>query len=704
MDDATNADLTARLHKGIRSGRIVFGSFLRDTITSFMERHPYWYPMALFTVTADAIATLEHAIDDASDPDANWSNPWITAQYAVAGGTQLLGARTMRWEPSTTAAQLLHQFTPAMWDFFRNVALADLTHHLLILRRPDDRYRVVLPPELQMYLTLIPEAERQGAVEQLGAGHLVGAQDMRMEDLGEADAEGMAVNPLDQPGALHVCVDTRGARNRPATESLLHLTEQSPLPPITFSGTAQGRAYTGAVIVRFEPLSRKDIDQDYFYPVTVGLAFYPTVGRDNTELVWTDPGTWSSREQHALFRALRGYFEECIGIFLTAEQLPADPEIAECFVSRTTDALEHLGCETNVLPQALDPPGIEGVLSGIRSFFDSWRSRKVSGQVVPDELQKIETRFKGNADTFAALLQRHTIDLASILSILVKHRLYWRFGNPWTAFTYRKGLSAEQVSQWSAKVREVREILEASDGFLNGEWSAALATCREAGLSPSDDEDTRIKKLFDLEFRRAGQDPRYGWLRAPELKRSFLQRLVHWLGLRPQNDPCEITDDVMESFVAKAGQEMEPRIKQWVDTEARGHIHEAMDMFEFARVFGLDVDDIGAIPQRIAETIQLLTKAESTLARFRWADAYDADNGRRFFALGNRPHMVVEAACAHELIDCFRRDTGKALRQRTADLIMLTFPESTAGWSGSKRSSRDALRQLLKSNPRAGGM
>lgn len=703
MDDATNAELTELIRKKLSSGSVTIGQLVRDAITGRMHRSPYWYSAALFAVAADAVATLEHSIEDPTDSTISWDNPWLTAEFAVSEADGLFGVRTIRWEPATTAAELLRQFAPLMWDFFRNVALADMTHHLLIVRHSDEHYGVVTPANLRRALSFVPDVDRPQVIEQLSTGHWVGAQDTLPDlpvDVGsDAQADGIFVNAFDEPDALHIRVGARGVQNQPVAEHLLKLVQDNPLPSIKFAGTAQGRPYTGAVIFRFEPLSRTTNDE-HIFPVTVGLAFYPSFRPGDAEPIYTDPATWNARERGALLRGLFRYLENSFLVLLDAKEPPSDPEVAARFASRTTAALEQLGSKECVMPTPLEPPGVEGVIRHITAFFDIWRTRTITGHVVPQELQQIEARFIEHAQTLVPLCSRHAVDLRSILSMLVKHRLYWRFASAWPAFTNQKGLSAEDVAKRASILRQAASILRDSVGLLNGEWWAALQTCRAAGLLSSDAEDMRLEKLVKAEWE---QEIERRGLNDPALAdRALEEGLTDWIAKHPNAGLAQV-DTAIDDVMREAGDALERQLKQWMETQLCGRVEEDMTIFELGPSLRLDPDDIGAIPQRLEDAALVVERAAATYARFNWRDSFDEDNGRQFFGPGARPRMVVEAACAHELTSYFLRTLSRPMRAWTAKLIMMTFPETTAGWARDGRDPRDALKQLMESHPPAWG-
>lgn len=271
----------------------------------------------------------------------------------------------------------------------------------------------------------------------------------------------------------------------------------------------------------------------------------------------------------------------------------------------------------------------------IRQFFESWRS---GDQLAPGQiptLDKLESRLVTETlRTLTHLHGRYHVEIEPLLEMLRERRFRFVFGNPQRVF---QKYTAKEIDQWATVLSKAREILDCAGPLLLTLWAEA--------------------------FQRSLARPDSAAARLRDAKAAFQARAA------------------VDRDVAQACEQVE-ELALW-DLAAHGDI--------VAVPGSLTV----LLPEELDIAIKLLGIATMTFGRLDLAHASHPD-GRPVFGPGRRREFVLEAECAHDLVDFFRRETNRALYQHVAALLVATYPETCGTWGARGKSAKDRVKELLK--------
>lgn len=292
------------------------------------------FPRFVVEVSLGALDSLRHYIEDPTEPDISWGNPWVEIRLSVPDfdwdrrGPYLFGR-------------------PPQGDYPRHAALYELTGRRHVRKR-GETYQVKLLPAEEERLRALLEEERDAELDKLLQPVTFGAFELDAdlpEDF-EADLPGDYIRHFVRHAALV------GAKRELPEDARRALAEGL----FDFQiRTEDGTAVSGSVVLQFHPLVADEDAHEAYFPVVVGVVYHPL---ETTLAEWEtptfpDPTTWSDADRrtfwdtllcevfyHVTARAWRVGGEVSGGEFDVAARIAATLKTTE---AGTTGTLKTLG-------------------------------------------------------------------------------------------------------------------------------------------------------------------------------------------------------------------------------------------------------------------------------------------------------------------------------------------------------------------------
>lgn len=275
-----------------------------------IDAHENWFACIVFETIYNALHSLRTYIEDESEPDISWTNPWVEVAFPVDWDWD---AEMFRMGLGETVlnpddAEFVDRVVESTVDLLYALTLRELTHRAYFHKR-GDRYEPYLPPE---------EVERLRGLE---------GEELRA-------AEQAIFQPVCWGGALvHDLGDPNTDRAAAARlESML-------LPGgLTFTATQDdGTELKGVVVAQFHPLVVDEDKHRAYFPVVVGLGFFPpdALGQEPPP---ADPSTWSESDRRALWEQLLGEVDKVVRN-LAAQKPPVPSQTQQTSETGTTETL-----------------------------------------------------------------------------------------------------------------------------------------------------------------------------------------------------------------------------------------------------------------------------------------------------------------------------------------------------------------------------
>lgn len=294
-DEATLKALLKRAEK-------VAAYFRSGKPLELIEEHEHWFPCIFFETAYNALYALRTYIEDESEPDISWENPWVEIRFPVAWNFErhafTTGMEEKDWLNPDNAA-FAERVGKGSVDLLYSHTLHELTHGAYYRKHGDQ----------SVLHTLEGEALRA--------------------------AEEALVQPVCWGGAL---INEQGDPN---TDPALAARLESMLLPGGLTVTAtqdDGTELKGVVVVQFHPLVVDEDEHRAYFPVVVGLGFLPsdTAREPEQEAPFLDPSTWSEEVRRTFWEKLLGELDKVIHSL--AAQKPQTSETAQTGTTGTLPA------------------------------------------------------------------------------------------------------------------------------------------------------------------------------------------------------------------------------------------------------------------------------------------------------------------------------------------------------------------------------
>lgn len=305
-----------------------FASDFYQNIPAYLETH---FPSIVLSIAAAALHDLRHYIEDDTEPDISWANPWVELHRRVLeynwNDNEAFPEerrRIMEAEDPTAAIQGL---TLTAADVLDTRALYMLTKRVCWRTRKDpskggaSTSTLHLPEDEWERLRALPPAEREAAERELIAPITFGAFEV---DLESEPTPGPT--PAGVRAALAAGLET------------MH-------PLLAFDGTLEdGTAFSGSIVVQFHPLVADEDTREAYFPVVVGLVFGPleTTLAEGGAPTFPDPTAWSDADRTTFWDTLQASLTELV---------PA-PEPATTGTTGTTGTLGTMPTPAETPPAA----------------------------------------------------------------------------------------------------------------------------------------------------------------------------------------------------------------------------------------------------------------------------------------------------------------------------------------------------------------
>lgn len=273
---------------------------LRNTLDSYEADHPNWFAETVFDLIGGGLRSLRHYVESPRDKTVTWENPIAEFRYPVEWNWKAWGAGEQ-----AAILQMYGRFTPK--DFrtkrkaidtlsriamqVRNVFVLNTLTKDVAWEKRRNRWMPILSQEVSDALAKLPRSQQRRALDELYRPFSFGSFEL---DLG-AD------------------VPRCGERVAPKVrKALAEGMENLDIPPLTFSGTADGEPFAFSLIAQFRPFVVDVTRREAYFPIVIGLVFHPKAvevvdvrnGRPVLVPSVPDPTEWSKKDQAAFWDML----------------------------------------------------------------------------------------------------------------------------------------------------------------------------------------------------------------------------------------------------------------------------------------------------------------------------------------------------------------------------------------------------------------
>lgn len=273
---------------------------LGNTLDSYEADHPNWFVDTVFELIGGGLRSLRHCIENIKDKAVTWNTPIAEFHYPVewnweawqagdqAAILQMYGR--LDAEALRSRRKAVHALSRIALQTRNVFVLNTLTKHVAWQRRRK-RWTPIFAQEIGDALAKLPRSQQQHALTDLYRPFSVGAFEV------DFDAN-----------AFSLC----GRVSARARKALANGMNKLDMPPITFSGEADGEPFTLSLVAQFRPFV-VDVDaREAYFPIVVGLVFHPTaievVGVHEGQPVLMpktpDPTAWSKKDRKGFWDAL----------------------------------------------------------------------------------------------------------------------------------------------------------------------------------------------------------------------------------------------------------------------------------------------------------------------------------------------------------------------------------------------------------------
>ena len=271
---------------------------------------PNWRLQRTFQLILGGLHSLRHYIEEPTDPNISWADPFVELQYDVDWdwglweGQRRIGGRTLCGDigledfAAKTTQDKAALAKKLAGNFLQHLDFILLRCHTLgaaYIKR-ENNYEPIINVWTQSELDKLPESEAQARLEDLLTPFTISGYPLKINE--DAVREALQEEILDTPDL------TEKAFEEQCRACLSWKRKSFDVPALRLKGIVDGSPFSGSVVLQIHPLVVDEGERRAYFPVVVGLVFE---GED------IDPASWSTNDRRSFWENLLGELDAVRG-------------------------------------------------------------------------------------------------------------------------------------------------------------------------------------------------------------------------------------------------------------------------------------------------------------------------------------------------------------------------------------------------------